>query len=254
MGTLRTRTKPSAGDVILGWNLGLVEFLYLVPVNLLVLWLAFRPSKQPRSSEQAGDRKLTSEQWIARIPSGLVTALTGMMYAPVRFFLDYLRPENSDPRHLGFTFAQWASVAAFGASSYLATRLIRSGKPAETVTRTSREAQERLRVILKEDEEELAKTKAKGKPESRNEPPKPDKPDPADKASKRSFSAGLNISERVTRAAYARGVVFRAFTDGCLGFAPALCLTAGEVEQIMARVRLTLDDVLAQPEVRAELA
>jgi adenosylmethionine-8-amino-7-oxononanoate aminotransferase len=76
----------------------------------------------------------------------------------------------------------------------------------------------------------------------------------ADKGSKRSFSAGLNISDRVTRAAYARGVVFRAFTDGCLGFAPALCLTADEVEQIMARVRLTLDDVLAQPEVRAELA
>jgi hypothetical protein len=79
--------------------------------------------------------------------------LTGLLHAPVRFFMDYLRPEDSDPRHLGFTFAQWASFLAFLVSAYVAAKILKSGKPHPTVTKTSREAQERLRVILKEDDE-----------------------------------------------------------------------------------------------------
>jgi phosphatidylglycerol:prolipoprotein diacylglycerol transferase len=126
---------------VLAWNLGFIELLYLIPVNLLILWLAFRSSK--------------------RMPAGFITVLTGVLYAPVRFFLDYLRPPNSDPRHLGFTFAQWCSIVAFGAAIYVAFRILKSGKAAETVTKTSREAQERLRMILKEDEEEAKKPKKK---------------------------------------------------------------------------------------------
>lgn len=138
--------RPDAGDHILAWNLGLVEFVYLVPVNALVLWLAFRPGR--------------------RMPAGFVAVLTGILYAPVRFFLDYLRPENSDPRHLGLTFAQWASILAFGVSVYVAARVLRNGKPADTIARTSREAQEKIRVVLKEAEEAVdaeMKTKGKGK-------------------------------------------------------------------------------------------
>jgi len=141
------------GDHILAWNLGLVEFLYLVPVNLLILWLAFRPDK--------------------RMPAGFVTVLTGVLYAPVRFFLDFLRPEDSDPRHIGLTFAQWASILAFGAAIYAATKLWKTGAPAKTVTRTSKEAQQRLKMILKEaddidEPEEPKKTTKKedGKTES----------------------------------------------------------------------------------------
>src|SRR5688572_20504261 len=135
---------PGAANqkTILAWNLGFIELLYLIPVNALVLWLAFRAAK--------------------RVPAGFVTVLTGVLYAPVRFFLDYLRPPNSDPRHFGFTFAQWASILAFGASVYFAMRLLKNGKPAETVTKTSREAQEQLRMILKEDDE-AAKSKKGGK-------------------------------------------------------------------------------------------
>jgi len=136
------------------WNLGLIELLYLIPVNILVLWLAFRSTKRP--------------------PSGLIVVLSGVLYAPVRFFLDYLRPENSDPRHLGLTFAQWASILAFGASVYAASRILKGGKPAETVTKTSREAQERLRVILKDDEEKEKDQKDKGKKsKAKDEPAKP---------------------------------------------------------------------------------
>ncbi len=119
---------------IKAWNLGLIELLYLIPVNALILWLAFRPKK--------------------RMPAGFLIVLTGILYAPVRFFLDYLRPEGSDPRHFGLTFAQWASFLAFGASVYVAIRMLKNGKAAEVVTPTSREAQERLRVILKDSDDD----------------------------------------------------------------------------------------------------
>lgn len=132
-------------EYITAWNLGLVEFLYLVPVNALILWLAFRPDK--------------------RTPAGFITVLTGVLYAPVRFFLDFLRPEATDKLHAGLTFAQWASVVAFGASIYVAAKILKSGKPAETVTRTSKEAQERLKILLKDEDEptgSIDKPKAKG--------------------------------------------------------------------------------------------
>jgi 4-aminobutyrate--pyruvate transaminase len=48
--------------------------------------------------------------------------------------------------------------------------------------------------------------------------------------------------------------VFRCFGDGILGFAPALTFNEGEFEQMFARLRKTLNDVLAAPEVRAALA
>ena len=137
------RAHPPTGDTILAWNLGLIEFLYLIPVNALLLWFAFRPKK--------------------RMPAGFVTVLAGVLYAPVRFFLDYLRPISSDPRHLGLTFAQWASLLAFGAAVVVAARILKNGKAAETVAPTSGEAQERLRVILKEPEESAAAKGPKAK-------------------------------------------------------------------------------------------
>jgi phosphatidylglycerol:prolipoprotein diacylglycerol transferase len=124
-------TYPGTTEFIRAWNLGLIEFLYLVPVNAVILYLAFRPSK--------------------RSPAGFITVLTGVLYAPVRFFLDFLRPEDTDPRYLDLTFAQWSSILAFGLAIYAANRILRTGKPAETITRTSREAQERLKIILRDD-------------------------------------------------------------------------------------------------------
>jgi phosphatidylglycerol:prolipoprotein diacylglycerol transferase len=138
------------------WNLGFVELIYLVPVNLLVLWLAFRPDK--------------------RMGAGFLAVLAGIFYAPVRFFMDYLRPEASDPRYLGFTFAQWCSFLAFGVSVYAASRILKSGKAAETVTRTSGEAQAKLKVLLKDDDEK-DKDKAKAKKDEPKKRPPTEPPD-----------------------------------------------------------------------------
>ncbi len=143
---------PGASEYIRAWNLGLVEFLYLVPVNILILWLAFRTKKRPNA--------------------GLLISLAGVLYAPVRFFLDFLRPEETDPRYSGLTFAQWASIVAFGVAVYVAFRVLKHGAPAEIVAPTSGEAQAKLKSILKEtadakdagdDEDEKPKSKKSAK-------------------------------------------------------------------------------------------
>ncbi|MBP0633523.1 aspartate aminotransferase family protein [Cupriavidus sp. AcVe19-1a] len=73
----------------------------------------------------------------------------------------------------------------------------------------------------------------------------------SDKSSKERFSPSLKLHERITEVAYRNKVVFRAFGDNILGFAPALCYTAADFELLFARLKKTLDEVLAQPEVRA---
>jgi adenosylmethionine-8-amino-7-oxononanoate aminotransferase len=75
----------------------------------------------------------------------------------------------------------------------------------------------------------------------------------ADKDAKTPFAAGLKLSERIATAAYRNRLVFRAFGDNILGFAPALCYTAEEFELMFARLKATLDQVLDEPEVRAAL-
>jgi len=76
----------------------------------------------------------------------------------------------------------------------------------------------------------------------------------SDKASKRGFDASLGLADRIATTAYRNGIVFRAFGDNILGFAPALTYTEAEFELMFSRVKKTLDDVLALPEVRAALA
>ncbi|RYE73621.1 MAG: aspartate aminotransferase family protein, partial [Hyphomicrobiales bacterium] len=52
---------------------------------------------------------------------------------------------------------------------------------------------------------------------------------------------------------YANGVIFRAFADDIIGLAPPLCCSEAEIDLIIARLRKTLDDVMALPEVVAAL-
>ncbi|HEY2022513.1 aspartate aminotransferase family protein [Paraburkholderia sp.] len=75
----------------------------------------------------------------------------------------------------------------------------------------------------------------------------------ADKNNKQRFDATLGLPDRIAAAAYGNGLIFRAFGDGILGFAPALSYTDGEFDLLFERLEKTLDDVLAQPEVRAAL-
>jgi adenosylmethionine-8-amino-7-oxononanoate aminotransferase len=76
----------------------------------------------------------------------------------------------------------------------------------------------------------------------------------ADKYTKARFDPALKLPDRLAEAANRNGLVFRAFGDGILGFAPALCFTPAEFEQMFERLQRTLDAVLDEPEVRRALA
>jgi len=73
----------------------------------------------------------------------------------------------------------------------------------------------------------------------------------ANKETRSRFDARLGLSERIAQVAYRNGLIFRAFADNILGFAPALCYRSVEFELLFERLRLTLDEVLQYPDVRA---
>jgi len=98
----------AADAVIRIHNLGFYELLYLLPINAIILYLAF-------------GRKPTK--------AGMLAALTGLLYAPVRFILEFNRLNETDPRYFGFTFAQWMSIVAFVAAAWVLARTLRTGTP-----------------------------------------------------------------------------------------------------------------------------
>lgn len=61
-------------------------------------------------------------------PAGFYTALIGLAYGPVRFGMDYLRPEANDPRYAGFTPGQWWSLLLTVLCAAMLVRVLR--KPA----------------------------------------------------------------------------------------------------------------------------
>jgi adenosylmethionine-8-amino-7-oxononanoate aminotransferase len=75
----------------------------------------------------------------------------------------------------------------------------------------------------------------------------------SDKDTKAGFDAALKLPDRIAAAAYRNRLIFRAFGDNILGFAPALSYSADEFDMLFERLRRTLDEVLAQPDVRAAL-
>lgn len=72
----------------------------------------------------------------------------------------------------------------------------------------------------------------------------------ANKSTRARFDPALHLADRIFDAAARNKIIFRAFGDNILGFAPALCYTAAEVETMVERVRKTLDDVLESSDVR----
>jgi phosphatidylglycerol:prolipoprotein diacylglycerol transferase len=110
---------PGAGEIVRAHNLGLYELLFLVPLNALILALAFR-SERP-------------------LPAGSIAALVTLVYAPVRFLLEYLRLDVSDPRYAGLTFAQWCSLLTFAAASSAAVVLWRHAKSARLTGELARQ-------------------------------------------------------------------------------------------------------------------
>lgn len=122
--------------VIRAHNVAMYELMYLAVVCAIVLPLAF--SKR-------------------RYPAGIIAVLVGLFYAPVRFFLEYWRLNASDPRTMGFTFAQWCSIAAFAGAAYVAVRLWKTGAPALLPDELGGRPGGRLSSLAA-----LAKAKAKG--------------------------------------------------------------------------------------------
>jgi phosphatidylglycerol:prolipoprotein diacylglycerol transferase len=75
------------------YDLGILEMLYAIVISLVMVLLWRRPQRV-----------------------GTYLAVSSLLYAPVRFVLDFYRAEvgpTGDARYLGFTPAQWACVALF---------------------------------------------------------------------------------------------------------------------------------------------
>ncbi|MBT0961593.1 aspartate aminotransferase family protein [Denitromonas iodatirespirans] len=76
----------------------------------------------------------------------------------------------------------------------------------------------------------------------------------ANKETKARFDPALKLADHIFDAAYRNGIIFRAFGDNVLGFAPALCYTGADFDLMFERLRRTLDEVLDIPSVRAALS
>lgn len=75
-----------------------------------------------------------------------------------------------------------------------------------------------------------------------------------DKAKKTPLPAAAQPAVRVFDRAWDNGLIIRAFAQGVLGYAPPLCCSEAEIDQIVARTRQVLDQTLADPDVRAVMA
>ncbi|TNC14091.1 aspartate aminotransferase family protein [Methylobacterium terricola] len=74
------------------------------------------------------------------------------------------------------------------------------------------------------------------------------------KAKRTKPSPDLGLSGHLARFGYKNGVIFRAFADDIVGFAPPLCCTDEDIDTLLARFEQTLNDVLDVADVRAALA
>lgn len=72
-----------------------------------------------------------------------------------------------------------------------------------------------------------------------------------DKPAKTKPDRTLRVSEKLAERGYENRLIFRAFGDDIIGLAPPLCCTAEDIELIVERLRMTLDDLLEVPEIRA---
>jgi len=75
----------------------------------------------------------------------------------------------------------------------------------------------------------------------------------ADKATKQKLPREVKLPDHLFARGYANGVIFRAFADDIIGLAPPLCCSEAEIDLIVTRLRKTLDEVMALPEVAAAL-
>ncbi|MBN7804486.1 aspartate aminotransferase family protein [Agrobacterium rosae] len=75
-----------------------------------------------------------------------------------------------------------------------------------------------------------------------------------DKQKKIPLPAAADPSRRIFDRAWDNGLVIRAFGNGVLGYAPPLCCKESEIDAIIERTRMTLDQTLEDPDVRSVMA
>lgn len=64
----------------------------------------------------------------------------------------------------------------------------------------------------------------------------------------------LALPKHLATAGYANGLIFRAFNDGVVGFAPPLSISRSEIELLIERFTKSLDDLLEIKEIRDAIA
>ncbi|WP_343315864.1 aspartate aminotransferase family protein [Brucella sp. BE17] len=74
-----------------------------------------------------------------------------------------------------------------------------------------------------------------------------------DKERKTPLPASADPARRIFDRAWDNGLVIRAFANGVLGYAPPLCCTDDDIDAIIERTRKTLDQTLADEDVRAAM-
>jgi adenosylmethionine-8-amino-7-oxononanoate aminotransferase len=74
-----------------------------------------------------------------------------------------------------------------------------------------------------------------------------------DKKLKTPLPAEADAGRRIFDRAWANGLVIRAFNSGVLGYAPPLCCTDEDIDGIIERTRMTLDQTLEDRDVRAAM-
>jgi phosphatidylglycerol:prolipoprotein diacylglycerol transferase len=90
------------------YDLGLLEAVYAILISAVVVLM-----------------------WRRKWPEGTYIGVASVLYAPARFYLDFLRLETGptgDRRYLDLTFAQWGCVALFLFGVYMLVRASRLGR------------------------------------------------------------------------------------------------------------------------------
>jgi putrescine---pyruvate transaminase len=74
-----------------------------------------------------------------------------------------------------------------------------------------------------------------------------------DKERKTPLPPEADAGRRIFDRAWSNGLIIRSFNQGVLGFAPPLCCTEAEIDTIIQRTRLTLDQTLEDRDVRVAM-
>ena len=74
-----------------------------------------------------------------------------------------------------------------------------------------------------------------------------------DKAQRKKPSADLKVASRMFEAGYRNGLIYRAFADDIIGFAPPLCCTEHDIDLLIERFETSLNQMLDVKEIRDEI-